>query len=210
MLFRSDTADHRWCGFVHAGGVLQDATIKNMTHSQSRAVFAPKIEGWHKVRMQLQAVPVEAVVMFSSIASFLGGPGQANYTAANAALDATAAIQQAQGSAGSSVQWGTWSGGGMALRDPSTMQRAEKVGIGVVMPEVGLSVMSAFMAATAAGGASVEMLQVGVASPFVWSTALSKISNPGIFNEYEVAKPTKSKESSKKRGGKPADRKSVV
>merc|ERR1719199_1576445 len=65
------------------------------------------------------------------------------------------------------------------------------------------------MDATLAGGASVEMLLVGVASPFVWATALTKISNPGIFSEFEVTKPAKSKTSSKKRGGKPAKSKQV-
>ena len=109
---------------VHAGGVLQDATITNMTAAQCQAVFAPKVGAIHKLRLRIRLAPVNATVMFSSIASFLGGPGQANYTSANAALDAEAAVQQAQGNAGSSVQWGTWTEGGMALRDPSTMIRA--------------------------------------------------------------------------------------
>ena len=99
------------CGFVHAGGVLQDAIVTNMTLSQCRAVFAPKVPGLLNMQTGMQMAPVQYVVLFSSIASALGGVGQANYTAANAALDAAAAVQQAQGLTGSSVQWGTWSGG---------------------------------------------------------------------------------------------------
>ena len=77
--------------------------------------------------------------------SFLGGVGQSNYTGANAALDAAAVVRQSQGQMGSSVQWGTWAGSGMALRDASTMRRAERAGIGVVMPDVGLAVTAACM-----------------------------------------------------------------
>ena len=89
---------------------------------------------------------VDAAVLFSSISTFLGGVGQSNYSAANAALDAYASFQQAQGVAGRSVQWGTWCGVGMAMRDPSTIKRIERIGLGVVMPDTGLVVMSIFSA----------------------------------------------------------------
>jgi NAD(P)-dependent dehydrogenase (short-subunit alcohol dehydrogenase family) len=91
-------------GFVHAGGILQDATVPNMTHAQCQAVFAPKLTGLHNMEQtNMHSAPVGAIVLFSSIASLLGGVGQANYTAANAALDASAAAQQAQGVAGSKI-----------------------------------------------------------------------------------------------------------
>ena len=111
-------------GFLHAGGVLQDATVGNMTLARCRAVFAPKVVGLHNMDTMMGVSPMQSVVLFSSIASLLGGVGQANYSAANAALDAAASVRQAQGVAGSSVQWGTWAEGGMATRDPSTIQRA--------------------------------------------------------------------------------------
>ena len=117
-------------GFVHAGGVLQDATVANMTHAQCRGVFAPKMSGLAHMQTAMGAAPMNAVVLFSSISSFFGGVGQANYTAANAALDGAAMMRQACGLVGSSAQWGTWSGGGMALRDASTVVRAERGGLG--------------------------------------------------------------------------------
>ena len=55
-------------------------------------------------------------VLFSSITALLGAPGQANYCAANAALDSMAASAQATGVAVVSVQWGAWSGAGMAAK----------------------------------------------------------------------------------------------
>ena len=119
-------------GFFHAGGVLQDAVLANMTVDRFRGVFAPKVAGLLNLEAWMQASPMSVVVLFSSIASFLGGVGQSNYTGANAALDAAAMVRQSHGVVGSSVQWGTWAGSGMALRDANTMRRAEKLGIGAV------------------------------------------------------------------------------
>ena len=176
-------------GFVHAGGVLQDAIVSNMTHARCQAVFAPKMTGLHNTESSMHCAPMDAVILFSSIASLLGGVGKANYTAANAALDASAAVQQAKGVTGSSVQWGTWIGGCMALRDPSTIKRAERVGLGVVTPEVGLGVVGAFMDSVMKGGSLTRALQVGVASPFVWSTWMSQLVDPGFFSEYAESVP---------------------
>ena len=174
-------------GLVHAGGVLQDATVANMSLSKCRAVFAPKVSGLDSMETSLQLAPMGAVVMFSSISSLLGGVGQANYSAANAALDASATVRQGQGQVGGSVQWGTWAGGGMALRDPSTMRRAEQTGLGVVQPDVGLEVLGLFMQSSATAGAGVQPLEVGVVSPFVWATFLAMFPRLGVFTEFEAA-----------------------
>jgi NAD(P)-dependent dehydrogenase (short-subunit alcohol dehydrogenase family) len=83
-------------GVVHSGGMLADAAIPNQTLSGIWAAFAPKASS-----AQLWQLPVglQASAMhltFSSVAALLGSPGQANYSAANAALDAMALSWQAQ------------------------------------------------------------------------------------------------------------------
>ncbi len=55
-------------------------------------------------------------VLFSSIAALLGAPGQANYSAANAALDSMAAGWQITGTPVKSMQWGAWASSGMAAK----------------------------------------------------------------------------------------------
>ena len=55
-------------------------------------------------------------MLFSSIAALLGAPGQTNYCAANAELDAIAVGLQTAGTPVVSVQWGAWAGAGMAAR----------------------------------------------------------------------------------------------
>jgi hypothetical protein len=56
-------------------------------------------------------LPVRATVLFSSTAALFGAPGQGNYAAANAALEAWAADQSQQGQSALAVQWGAWAAG---------------------------------------------------------------------------------------------------
>ena len=82
----------------------------------------------------------------------LGAAGQMNYAASNAALDSAIAAQRNRGFASVSAQWGAWSGGGMA--DRTILDRALRMGIGSLSPEIGLEALAyilAVMSADAAG-----------------------------------------------------------
>ena len=49
---------------------------------------------------------------------------------------------QARGVPGTAVQWGAWGGSGMALAVAGFMERMARMGLGVVRPAVGLSVLA--------------------------------------------------------------------
>ncbi len=90
-------------------------------------------------------------MLFSSVASLLGAPGQANYSAANAALDGMAAQLQQAGAPVVSVQWGAWAGAGMAANDAQTAARVERMGMGMVTPARGLAALEGVLAGLGAG-----------------------------------------------------------
>ena len=81
--------------YVATGGVVLDNLTRKQTPSSLRKVLAPKLDGAvNAVGALAAARPSRGVAYFSSIAALLGNAGQANYSAANAALDALAASQQ--------------------------------------------------------------------------------------------------------------------
>ncbi|WP_163569646.1 SDR family NAD(P)-dependent oxidoreductase [Fodinicola feengrottensis] len=105
-------------GVVHAAGVLEDGALLELTGDSLSRVLAPKMAGgWH-LHQLTRDDPLDFWVAFSSAASVLGSPGQANYAAANAYLDSLAAFRQSEGLPAVSIGWGPWAaselGEGMA------------------------------------------------------------------------------------------------
>jgi acyl carrier protein/short-subunit dehydrogenase len=141
-------------GIVHAAGLLDDGILEKQTAERFSRVMAPKVRGAWELHLQTQTLPLDFFVCFSSLASLLGSPGQGNYAAANAFLDALAHHRRARGLAGLSINWGPWAGAGMAAGLHSRLQAH---GEGLIDPEVGARL---FSRALARGGAQIGVMRV--------------------------------------------------
>lgn len=69
--------------------------------------------------------------------------------------------RQARGVPGTAVQWGAWSGSGMAVTVAGFMERMARLGLGVVRPAVGLSVLAQVLASAWQPSAAQRALFVG-------------------------------------------------
>jgi NAD(P)-dependent dehydrogenase (short-subunit alcohol dehydrogenase family)/acyl carrier protein len=109
-LLGSIAPEHPLGAVIHAAGVLDDGVIETLTPEQVERVMRPKVDAALNLHELTADLELAEFVLFSSAAPLLGGPGQGNYAAANAFLDALAQVRRAQGRAGLSLAWGLWGG----------------------------------------------------------------------------------------------------
>ncbi|KUM68178.1 type I polyketide synthase [Streptomyces curacoi] len=96
---------------IHAAGVLDDATLANLTDERVLRVLAPKVLG---TALLTELTPdARDLILFASAAGLLGSAGQSPYSAANAFLDAWAHHLSRTDRRALSLDWGAWSGVGM-------------------------------------------------------------------------------------------------
>jgi myxalamid-type polyketide synthase MxaB len=135
-------------GVIHAAGVLDDAPLVKQDWERFRKVMMPKVDGAWNLHVQTEATPLDFFVLFSSVASVLGSPGQANYASANAFLDGLAQVRRARNLAGTSINWGPWAEVGMAASQTERAQRRlQEQGFDAIAPADGLRALDAVLAA---------------------------------------------------------------
>ncbi|MGW0793039.1 SDR family NAD(P)-dependent oxidoreductase, partial [Streptomyces sp. NPDC002911] len=132
-LLAAVSSDAPLTAVVHAAGVLDDGVIASLTPERIGAAFRPKVDAALTLHELTREMNLSAFVLFSSAAGVIGGPGQGNYSAANAFLDAFAQWRQAQGLSAVSLAWGLWAESGGMIATMSESDQA-RMGRGGVLP----------------------------------------------------------------------------
>ncbi|MET8778478.1 SDR family NAD(P)-dependent oxidoreductase [Nocardia sp. NPDC004654] len=116
-------------GVVHCAGVLDDGVATELSWPRFQAVLGPKYLAARHLDELTRGMELDLFITYSSVAGWLGTPGQANYAAANAALDALAWRRRADGLPALSIAWGPFADVGMAAGRPELTRRLDRRGL---------------------------------------------------------------------------------
>lgn len=162
-------------GIIHAAGLLDDGIVMRMTPERLRTVMAPKVLGaWHLHRHSA-ALSLDFFVLFSSAAALLGSPGQSNYVAGNAFMDALAHYRRQRNQPGLSINWGFWAEVGKAAEGDQPGNLLP--GIWTIPPDQGVTVLERLLSISAA--------QVGV-MPIHWPMLLNAFRQQRLPSFFQV------------------------
>ncbi|MCG5469031.1 SDR family NAD(P)-dependent oxidoreductase [Micromonospora sp. LAH09] len=134
-------ADLPLTGVVHAAGIGTPGSLRDTDLDEFASVVRAKIAGAVHLDALLGERPLDAFVLFSSIAGIWGSGGQGAYAAANAYLDALAEARRGRGLAGTAVAWGPWGDGGMA--EGPAQEQLRRRGLPVMNPESAIEALAA-------------------------------------------------------------------
>ncbi|MFF3445891.1 SDR family NAD(P)-dependent oxidoreductase [Streptomyces sp. NPDC002667] len=133
-------------GVVYAAGVIEDRIIAEKTPESFQRVYGTKATGAAALLTALEELPDGPAfsVLFGSISGVLGNRGQADYAAANDALQTLGSAWAARtGHRALTVHWGPWAPaarhGGMV--GPELARAYGRRGIGLIDPEEGTAAL---------------------------------------------------------------------
>ncbi|MCF3650819.1 type I polyketide synthase [Synoicihabitans lomoniglobus] len=132
-------------GILHAAGVLRNQPIEDVTPTDIDQVLAPKVTGAQVLHQATRKRSLDFLVFFSSIASVWGSRWQLAYSAANGHLDALATHRRALDLPAVSINWGPWSGGGMA--GAAEQKLLKRMGITALSAAINFSALNDTLAA---------------------------------------------------------------
>jgi acyl transferase domain-containing protein/acyl carrier protein len=104
-------------GVIHAAGVAGSGIMQLKSAAEVDRVLAPKLAGALVLEDLFTGAGLDFFVVCSSIATVVGEPGQAEYTSANAFLDAFVAARSDRPTRYLAINWGFWSEVGMGVRE---------------------------------------------------------------------------------------------
>ena len=103
-------------GVFHIAGLVKDELIQLKLDPEIEEVFSPKVYGTLVLDSLLETMGAELFVLFSSTSAIAAPPGQVDYAAANAFLDAYAQSRADSKVRTLSINWGIWNEIGMAAQ----------------------------------------------------------------------------------------------
>jgi acyl transferase domain-containing protein/acyl carrier protein len=159
-------------GIFHTAMVLDDSILLHLDHERFRQVMAPKVDGTWNLHAQTLDRALDYFVLFSSVSSLVGSPGQGNYVAANTFLDAFASYRRSLGLPATTINWGHLADVGYVARHPELSEFLTRLGILGFSPKQAMAALGRTLPK--------QPIQIGVLRMDwqQWARSVSKIRVP--------------------------------
>ncbi|MFD1703914.1 SDR family NAD(P)-dependent oxidoreductase [Methylopila henanensis] len=155
-------------GAWHVAMVLEDALLANLDAERFEAALRPKIDGAKALDRLTAGDPLGQFVIYSSATTVIGNPGQANYVAANAWLEALARNRRRAGKPALAVAWGALGDVGYLARTGEVKEKIQRrLGHATLS---GAEALEGLGTVLAAGDPAPEAAVVAIA-PIDWAAA---------------------------------------
>ena len=108
-------------GIIHSAGIIKDNFIIKKSQTEFLEVLAPKVTGLLNLDLASRDLPLDFLILFSSLAGSIGNPGQSDYAAANAFMNAYAGYRKSLVASNQrhgltlAINWPLWQEGGMRV-----------------------------------------------------------------------------------------------
>ncbi|MFC6669069.1 beta-ketoacyl reductase [Marinobacterium aestuariivivens] len=144
-------------GVIHAAVVFDDGLLRNMEKASLDRVLAPKLLGALNLHELTASLELDFFVLYSSVTTFFGNPGQANYVAANAYLEALARKRRSAGLPGLYVAWGAIDDVGFLARNEEIKEALQsRMGSEALTSTEALKMLQLLLAQDCAGAAVMD------------------------------------------------------
>jgi len=107
---------------------LDDATIANLSSEQLDRVLKPKVNGAVNLDRATRDMNLAYFVLYSSVTTLIGNPGQGSYVAANAFMEGLVRKRRQSGSPALAVGWGPIADVGVVSRNEKLQNNLLKLG----------------------------------------------------------------------------------
>lgn len=128
-------------GIIHAAMVLDDALILQLNEERMQKVMKPKMVGAWNLHAQTLNIPLDFFIVFSSLASTVGNPGQGNYVAANAFLETLVYHRRVQGLPALCANWGAVTDVGYVAQNAEIGEHLKRIGVKKLPSQQGLKML---------------------------------------------------------------------
>jgi acyl carrier protein len=173
-------------GIVHAAMVLDDALMAGLDPERIAAVLRPKADGAAHLDRLTRADKLDYFLMYSSVTTLFGNPGQAAYVAANANLEGLAQQRLAEGRPALAVRWGAIGDTGVLARNAKTgADLARRAGAAGLRARKALDMLAMAMSEPGAGDEAVLTV-----APIDWGLAAASLAvlKTPLFGDIRAAR----------------------